>query len=40
MLVLEGVWVGGENKHLQVRAVVKAIPEGERAAATSAEVAK
>jgi hypothetical protein len=40
MLVLQGVWVGGEAKQLQVREVVKAIPDGERAAATSAELVK
>ena len=40
MLLLEGVWVGGETKKLQVREVVKAIPDSERAAATSAELVK
>ena len=40
MLLLQGVWVGGEAKKLQVREVVKAIPDGERAAATAAELVK
>jgi hypothetical protein len=40
MLELTGVWVGGETKKFQVRDVVKAIPEGERAAATSAVLVK
>lgn len=40
MLVLQGIWVGGETKKLQVREVVKAIPDSERAAATSAELVK
>jgi hypothetical protein len=40
MLLLQGVWVGGETKKLQVREVLKAIPSGERAAATSAELVK
>lgn len=40
MLVLKGVWVGGDLKQLQVREVVKAVPEGERAATTSAELVK
>ncbi|MBA3500320.1 MAG: hypothetical protein M4D80_34205 [Myxococcota bacterium] len=40
MLLLEGVWVGGETKKLQVREVVKAIPDADRAGATSAELAK
>lgn len=40
MLVLQGVWVGGEQKQLQVREVVKAIPDAERATATSAELVK
>ena len=40
MLLLQGVWVGGEMKKLQVREVVKAIPDGERAAATSADLVK
>ena len=40
MLVLQGVWVGGETKKLQVRDIVKAVPEAERAAATSAELVK
>ena len=40
MLILQGIWVGGELKLLQVREVVKAVPEAERAAATSAELVK
>ena len=39
MLLLKGVWVGGEAKQFQVREVIKAIPDGERAAATSARLA-
>jgi len=40
MLVLQGVWVGGENKQLQVREVVKAVADGDRSMATSAELVK
>jgi hypothetical protein len=40
MLELTGVWVGGETKKFQVREVIRAIPESERAAATSATLTK
>jgi hypothetical protein len=40
MLLLSGVWMGGEAKQFQVREVIKAIPDGERAAATSATLVK
>jgi len=40
MLVLRGLWVGGEDKEFQVREIEKAIGDAERGVATSAELVK